>query len=379
MKNLTLKLIIVLTITTNLSFGQYQEVEKAFYDLYSNNQFNGTLLIGSLDSITFAKSYGLANAVSLEPISEQTTYNIASISKQFTAAGIMLLCDRSLLDLDDSASEYLADFPYKTITIRQLLNHTSGLHGYLHLWINNRRKKEPDFLTNKYILNLFNEIKPELDFSPGESFKYTNSGYLVLASIIEAVSKTSFQDFLQKELFIPLGFNSAYLVDPNDNVNKSLANRYTTDFKLIENKPPEGVYGDKNVALTIKDLFKWTRAYYGSQDFLSQTMLSESKKPAVLNDNTLSNYGFAWTIDRSNKYHHSGSQRGFVSWVEVDEKKNRIIIILTNRSMSSVKSLANIVNSILDNEATKTLKPTKLERKSLKAFEKKYRITNKKY
>ncbi|PTM02349.1 MAG: hypothetical protein DA407_15240 [Bacteroidetes bacterium] len=376
MKNLTLKLIIVLTITTNLSFGQYQEVEKAFYDLYSNNQFNGTLLIGSLDSITFVKSYGLANVESLEPISEQTIFNTASISKQFTAAGIMLLCDRSQLDLDNFASKYLEDFPYKNITIRQLLNHTSGLHGYLHLWFTNRNKNEPKFLTNEYVLKLFSDVKPDLDFPSGEEFKYSNSGYAVLASIIEVVSKTSFQDFLQKEFFIPLGLNSAYLIDPNDNANKSLANRYTTDFELIENKPPEGVYGDKNVALTIKDLFKWTRAYYGGQDFLSQTMLSESKKPAVLNDNTLSNYGFAWTIDSSNKYHHSGSQRGFVSWVEVDEMKNRIIIILTNRSMSSVKSLANIVNSILDNESEKTLEPTELEKKSLKTFIKKYRIAN---
>lgn len=376
MRNYTLKLLIALVFTSNFSNGQNQKIKKSFTYLYNNNQFNGTLLVGSLDSIIFAKSYGLSNVESLEPISEKTTYNIASISKQFTSAGIMLLCDRSQLDLDDFASKYLADFPYKNITIRQLLNHTSGLHGYLHLWFTNRNKNEPAFLTNKYILSLFNEIKPELDFSPGESFKYTNSGYLVLASIIEAVSKISFQSFLQKEFFTPLGLNSAYLVDPNENVNKSLANRYTTDFKLIENKPPEGIYGDKNVALTIKDLFKWTRAYYGSQGFLSPTMLGESKKPAILNDNTLSNYGFAWTIDSSNKYHHSGSQRGFVSWVEVDEKKNRIIIILTNRSMSSVKSLANIVNNILDNEATKTLKPTKLERKSLKAFEKKYRITN---
>ncbi|WP_347922931.1 serine hydrolase domain-containing protein [Pontimicrobium sp. SW4] len=376
MKNHTLKLLITFIITTNLSYGQYQKVEKSFDNLYSNNQFNGTLLIGSLDSIQFIKSYGLSKAESLTPISDKTIFNIASISKQFTAAGIMLLCDRSQLDLDDFASKYLVDFPYKNITIRQLLNHTSGLHGYLHLWFTNRNKNEPSFLTNKYILNLFNEIKPELDFSSGESFKYTNSGYLVLASIIEAVSKISFQSFLQKEFFIPLGLNSAYLINPNDNANEFLANRYTTDFKLMENKPPEGIYGDKNVALTIKDLFKWTRAYYGNQDFFSPAMLSQSKEPAVLNDNTLSNYGFAWTIDSSNKYHHSGSQRGFVSWAEVDEKKNRIIIILTNRSMSSVKSLANIINSILDNEPIKALQPTKLERKSLKAFEKKYRITN---
>ena len=363
-------------ITTNLSFGQFQKIEKTFDDLYNNNQFNGTLLVASLDSITFVKSYGLANTESLTPISNQTIYNIASISKQFTAAGIMLLCERSLLDFDDLVSQYLTNFPYKTITIRQLLNHTSGLHSYLHLWFNNRKKNEPKFLTNEYVLKLFTEIKPDLDFLPGEKFKYSNSGYAILASIIEVISKMSFQSFLQKEFFIPLELDSAYLINPNDQINSFLANRYSSGFKLIGNKPPEGVYGDKNIALTIKDLYKWTRVFYGVQYFFNSSILNESKKPAFLKDNTPTKYGFGWSIDNNYKLHHSGSQRGFVSWVEVDEKKNRIIILLTNRSMGSVKSLANIVNNILDNDDVKILEPTKLERKGIKQFNIKYKISN---
>ena len=158
----------------------------------------------------YKKSFGIANEETKQPLNENSIFEIASITKQFTAMAIMMLNEKGKLNLDDDISKFIPELAfYKGITIRHLLNHTSGLPDYMELFEKIFDKSK--IATNKDIISIFAQRQPKVLFTPNSKHDYCNTGYALLASIIEKVSGETYPNFLQKAIFKPLGMKNTFV------------------------------------------------------------------------------------------------------------------------------------------------------------------------
>jgi CubicO group peptidase (beta-lactamase class C family) len=273
-----------------------------------------------------ARGYGLANIELNVAAKPETVYKIGSVSKQFIATGIMLLAQDGKIALDDPVSKYLEGTPetWKTITVRHLLTHTSGIvreaPGFDPL------KIQPDLDVIKTAYSL------PLRFVPGEKYEYCNVGYFSLAQIIHKVSGKPWADFLNERIFAPLKMSSTRTTTMSDLVSNR-ASGYLWQDGRFENASvyfalrPSGAF-----LSTILDLAKWDSALATGQ-ILKQSALDQMWTPVKLNDGSTYAYGFGWSLDPlegHKRVHHGGSLPGFRSEIArfVDDKVT--VIVLTN-------------------------------------------------
>ncbi|MBL4656883.1 MAG: beta-lactamase family protein, partial [Flavobacteriales bacterium] len=210
-------------------------------------------------------------------------FSVASVSKQFTAMAIMILKEQEKLNYDDKIIKYLPKLPYENITIRHLLTHTSGLVPYHRNFLDEHWDKTK-IGDNDYLLSLLEEHNPPLVFEPGESWAYNNTGYCLLATIVERVSGLSFEAFLDKYIFAPLGMTSSRVytklsnTTPEDyvrgHVYSILRNKYEDADGTGDNRSyyRGGMVGERGVISTTGDLLKWDRALYTEKLVAKQTL-----------------------------------------------------------------------------------------------------------
>ncbi len=175
-----------------------------------NGQLSGTFLFARKGEVLLKKAVGKVQPDHDMSIALDSSFNLASVSKQFTAMAVMLLSYQGKLDYDASVKNYLAEFPYPKITVRHLLNHTSGLADYMELAEEHWNNKT---FTNQDMLDLFSEHRPALAFVSGSKFEYSNTGYVTLSAIVERVSKMSFAYYLKKYVFQPLNMDHTSVVN----------------------------------------------------------------------------------------------------------------------------------------------------------------------
>jgi CubicO group peptidase (beta-lactamase class C family) len=269
------------------------QLDSLFSGLHNKQQFFGNVLIADKGNIIYQKSFGKGNHVSNTDLNAESVFELASVSKQFTAMGIMLLKKQGKLNYEDSLRKFFPELPYYNITVRQLLNHTSGLPDYMQLFtIHWDRTK---IATNKDLIALLAKHKPAMHFVPGEKWEYSNTGYALLASIIEKASGENFGDYLQKNIFQPLGMKST-LVYRRRYEKKTIPNYafgyvYDRDKKFalpdsVKEVAPvvfclDGIVGDGTVNSTVNDLLKWDRALY-TEKLVSKEMMNEALQPGTL-------------------------------------------------------------------------------------------------
>ena len=280
--------------------------------------------------------YGLANMELNVPATPETVYKIGSVSKQFIAAGIMLLVNDGKVGLDDRVSKYLEGTPesWSSITVRHLLTHTSGIvregPGFDPLKI----QADADVIKTAYSL--------PLRFQPGEKWEYCNVGYFSLAEIIRKVSGKSWGDFLNERLFTPLGMTSTRTTDMTALI-PNRANGYVWREGKFQNASvylalrPSGAF-----LSTVLDLAKWDAALNSLQIF-KQESLNEMWTPVKLNNGQTSRYGFGWEIDTVGGHrnvHHGGSLPGFRAQFArfVDDKVS--VAVLTNGDNANAELIA---------------------------------------
>jgi CubicO group peptidase (beta-lactamase class C family) len=187
-----------LIFITPLIFGQNIDgIEYILDSTYSSSPFFGNILITKNNKTIFEKSYGYADAVNKELLTKENSFQVASISKQFTAYGIMILKNKGLLDYDSSVCKYIPTFPYKQITVRHLLNHTSGLPDF---WDDIRPNLDTTKSNgNNEVLEYMIQHQLPLQFETGTKFQYADIGYDFLATIIENISGLSYQEFMRQK------------------------------------------------------------------------------------------------------------------------------------------------------------------------------------
>jgi CubicO group peptidase (beta-lactamase class C family) len=284
-------------------------------------------------------AYGLANVELKVPTRPETVYEIGSVSKQFTAAGVLLLAQEGKLSVDDKISKHLPGTPeaWAEVTIRHLLTHTSGIKSYtgldgFQIW---RHLTQAQFIEKIG--------KEPMEFAPGSSWKYCNTGYNLLGHIIENVSGKNYWDFMSERIFQPLGMDAttkrlASLVITNrasgyEQTNKVWINR---DSDLTE------VFAAGAIASTVGDLVKWNAALDG-EGLLSRASKEQMWTPVKLNDGTIKKYGFGWNVDAVEGHKnigHGGSTSGFSASLQRFPEDGVAVIMLTNTDEQIATTMA---------------------------------------
>lgn len=273
-----------------------------------------SLAVVRAGKIEILKSYGLANVEHNVPVKPETVFQSGSIGKQFTAAAVMILVEEGKLALDDKITKYFTDAPeaWKNITVRQLLNHTSGLGDYPPE-VDLRR----DYTEDEYFAII---KKAPLAFEPGTRWDYSNAGYFTLGALVRKVTGKFYGDFLQERIFKPLGMTTARVISEADIIPNRAAG-YRLENGILKNQewvsPSTNTTADGSLYLTILDLAKWDAALYA--DFpLKQSTLAQIWTPTKLNDGSEKAYGFGWHTEKINGRRfifHGGAWQGFKSFI----------------------------------------------------------------
>ncbi|MCH8287282.1 beta-lactamase family protein [candidate division KSB1 bacterium] len=294
--------------------------------------------------ILFKKGYGLANLNTREPIETNTRFLLASVSKQFTAMAIMMLEEEGRLSFEDSVSLYFPEVPsfWKKIKIKHLLTHTSGIPDRFYLI------GYAEGYLNRDILDRLIQTR-YLDFNPGARFKYSNSGYNLLAMIVEMISGKPFRTFLKERIFDPVGMIDTIVYDETEPVIENRAIAYAprgrgyrpNDFLLFTT-------GASGIFSSVEDLFKWDQTLYTEQ-LVSAKSIENAFTPHV-RAGRRENYGFGWRITNNvediKAVYHTGSLGGAHTILFRVPEKNFSIILLANRNVRSRKQIIRKITEI---------------------------------
>jgi len=328
-------------LLSTVSWAQTPEarIEQIVQSYAVDHKFMGTVLIAKGDHTIFDKGFGYANLEWQIPNTPDTKFRLGSVTKQFTAASILLLEERGKLKTDDLVKKYVPDAPaaWDKITIFHLLTHTSGIPSFTGFPEYPEFEKKP--ATPEELVKRFKD-KP-LEFEPGSQFKYSNSGYLLLGYLIDKISGEKYPQFVQENIFVPLGMaDSGY--DRNATVIAHRASGYTPT-------PPNGEiqntgYIDMTIPYsagalysTTRDLLKWERGLYGGK-VLQAASLKKMTTPFK------DNYGcglFISTADGHKKIDHGGGIEGFNTEVAYYPDDQLAVIVLANLNGGAPNEIAN--------------------------------------
>lgn len=278
----------------------------------------------------FRRGYGLAVVEDGTAVTAQTNFRLASVSKQFTAAAILLLAEDGRLTLDDPLKRWLPSLPAAAdaITLRQLLSHTSGLLDYEDLMPAGATTQVHD----SDVLHLL-EAQDRTRFAPGSQYRYSNSGYALLALVVGKASGQPFADFLQSRIFLPLGMRDT--VAHQDGVDAVARRAYGYSqidgrWHRTDQSPTSAVLGDGGIYSSLDDLARWDAALY-DQRLLTAASLRQAFAPATRTDEPdVPFYGFGWRLNGRAQW-HSGESIGFRNVILRYPDKRLTVIILTNR------------------------------------------------
>lgn len=320
-------------------------LDSIFNHLHRKKGFNGTVLVTKYDQVIYKGAFGYADFNQKDTLSTQTAFQLASVSKQFTAMAIMMLKEQGELSYDDSVQQYVPGFPYKGITIRQLLTHRSGLSNYTYfsdeLW---HDRKIP--ITNEDVLNLMEVHQPKVYHKPNTHFDYSNTGYILLASVVAEASGMPFATFMQKHIFEPLEMTHTFTYSKDLAV---LTGRIATGYISGKRKRSpdylDTVLGDKGVYSTVEDLYKWDQALY-TQKLVKRETLEEAftgSRPEKKKDE---DYGFGWRIRQVESgdtvVYHGGLWHGYNTYLLRNPKDHSAIIVLSNLTNGSLNYLKEV-------------------------------------
>ncbi|HEX6832332.1 MAG TPA: serine hydrolase domain-containing protein [Rudaea sp.] len=276
------------------------------------------------------RSYGFANLEDKIAATPATNYRLASVTKQFTAAAILLLMQDGKLSLDDPIRQWLPSLPDSDdgIVIRHLLTHTGGLIDYEDIMPADQKTQLRDI----DVLHLL-ENERRLYFKPGSDYRYSNGGYSMLALIVERASGKTFQDFLRERIFIPLGMTNTLAYVPEGPPVPNRAYGYTQQngrWERTDQSLTSAVLGDGGVYSSIDDLAKWDAALYDDR-LLTDASRTLAFTPWTKTDDPAVKYGFGWRITGETLW-HSGETVGFRNVIVRYPQRRFTVIVLTNRN-----------------------------------------------
>ena len=299
--------------------------------------------------ILFSNGYGLANLEDGIPNTNETNFRLASITKQFTAMCIMILINHGELDFESTLTDIFSAFPSygNNITIRHLLNHTSGLVDYESLIQNDATEQVSDMDVYNMMTGLDSTY-----FTSGTDYRYSNTGYALLAMIVEVKSGLSFAAFLEENIFSPLGMTNSVA---HQNGISSVNNRaygYSQnngEYSRDDQSLTSAVLGDGGIYTSLNDMFRWDQSLY-VDTLIPFEILNEAFTSGEISSGEKTGYGFGWRMDTylyRNRAHHTGSTRGFRNVFMRFPDQKISILILTNRNSGRPINIAEKIADYL--------------------------------
>ena len=320
-----------------------------------DNGPGASLLITENGNIIYSKGYGLANLEESIPINTSTNFRLASITKQFTAMCIMILYSRGQLEYEQKLTDIFPNFPEygNNITIRHLLHHTSGLKDYFSLIADTVLEQ----LNDQDVLNLMMAQTTTL-FPPGTDYRYSNSGYALLALIVKNVSGKGFAEFLEEEIFFPLGMSNSIAFEDGISTVENRAYGYSqidSEFIRDDQSITSAVLGDGGIYSSLDDMFKWDQIL-NTEELVPFAILNEAFVSGTLDNGSETGYGFGWLLDsylyRIRSY-HTGSTRGFRNvYMRFPDEKMSIVILTNRNSGSPIEIAIQIMEYIFTSNST---------------------------
>ncbi|MDB5232759.1 MAG: beta-lactamase [Chitinophagaceae bacterium] len=366
----------------------YKKEIAAYYNsFYVSHGFNGSILVAKNGKILFEDYHGYANPQKAERLTTTTPIQIASMSKTFTGTTILRLWEQGRIGLDDSVQKYIPGLPYHGITIRMLLSHRSGLPEYVH-FMDKVGDADARF-TNQDVINYMIQNIPPPAGTPDKRFHYCNTNFMLLASIIEKITKKSYPDYMKDSVFTPLGLKNTFVFSIKDKDNYIPS--WAANGRLYPMERTDCTYGDKNIYSTPRDIFMWDKALY-EHTFVTQQTLDTAWAPSSNEKPSSHNYGLGWRlyIDKGDTLvYHTGHWHGNSTDFLRLRKDTATIIILCNRynplvykakNMSSIFS-GNAEDVNLDDNSDERTDPPqpvkKVQRKHVKAsVAKKHKVSS---
>ncbi|MVM39560.1 serine hydrolase [Spirosoma sp. HMF3257] len=317
---------------------------------------NGNVLVAQKGIILYKNCFGLGHFErnQRDTLVDDSKFQLASLSKTFTAVGTLKLIESGKLKFEDTIQKFYPDFPYHGITIRELLSHRSGLPNYQYAFDDSMKvnfyKKEKPYPSNATIMHWFATVKPTPKpyNIPGRSFSYSNTNYMVLASIIEKATGQSYETFIHKTIFEPLGMHQTFVATTkNDSINHHRTAGYQWNRRIPKDYYDD-VVGDKGIYSTTGDLFRWYRALNGDC-LLPKKMLAEAFIPRSFERKGAKNYGYGFRMmlndtNQPEYIYHSGWWKGYNSMFWFSPKDEYVIIILGNRYNTTVYRVKELID-----------------------------------
>jgi CubicO group peptidase (beta-lactamase class C family) len=334
-----------------------RDMDAVFLALNSSTAPGGAVLVAKDGQVVFERGYGLTDLRSLRKIDATTNFRLASVTKQFTATAVTLLVQDGKLRYTDRLTDIFSDFPAygNLITVRNLLNHSSGLLDYEDLLAAQYKSVPEDQIPqikDALVLELLKK-QTTTKFSPGTKWDYSNSGYAVLAMIVEKISGEPFGKFLDDRVFSPLGMRNtiAYENGKNEVSNRAYGHTKVAGvWQETDQSPTSAVLGDGGIYSSIDDLLRWNR------ELDRRTLWNESTTRMALTPVDLPNnrdpgtplvqYGFGWFLDPYKDHarmYHNGETIGFRNTIQRFVKEKLTIIVLSNRADTHAEGLAHRV------------------------------------
>lgn len=328
-----------------------QQLDSIFTMLYEQNQFNGTVIIAEKGKILLQKGYGYSNESTKKANDSHTIFELASCSKQFTAAAIMLLKRQGKLNYTDSLSKYIPELSrWDKVTIYDLLRHTSGIPEYIVDMPKTWDKKM--IATNRDVIQFYSERQDTLKFIPGSRHQYNNTNYALLASIIEKASGKNYEIFLSENIFKPLGMKKTFVYNLYQNPKK--LKNYALGYiwaknsfaKITPEKDPggndmvyylDGIIGSAKVHSNAEDLLTWINALKNNTLF-NAAEFGEMTEMIKMADGKKIYYGFGLDVAKADgtfSFGHTGGWGGYATFIYHDMIRNRTVITLQNFKMGT--------------------------------------------
>jgi CubicO group peptidase (beta-lactamase class C family) len=286
------------------------------------------------DSLIYAKGYGVANLEYNIPITPETIFHMASVSKQFTAYSIVLLARQGKLNLDDDIHKYLTWFPdlKAKITVRNLLNHTSGVRDQWQLLAIAGTRLD-DVITQDQIIKILSK-QQALNFKPGEEYSYSNSGFTVLAEIVKSVSGKSLRKFTDSAIFKPLGMTNTHVHDDYTEIvpNRSYSYEQKDRTHFANAVLSYSVAGATSLFTNVDDMSKWIMNFYDHK-VGDQQDIEQLTKKGILNNGKVQDYALGISVDKFNgqtRYSHNGADAGYRTSVSVFPDLKMGFIVFSN-------------------------------------------------
>lgn len=301
--------------------------------------------------IIYKKNYGMAELEKNRRVTSATNFRLASVSKAFTAAAVLQLKEQGKLNLDMKLTAIFEGFPEWGITVKHLLNHTSGLQDYENLVSDTALASQ---VKDKDVLEIVKRLESTY-FPAGTQFRYSNTGYALLALVVERFSGMSFARYLSENIFRPLRMNNTVAYEKGISAVKNRAYGYARDKEghwfMKDQNPYSAVLGDGGIYSSINDMLKWDQSLYSGK-VLPLTVIEEAFAPNYTSSGEMVDYGFGWRLKTTPSgekvTYHPGSTSGFLNIFYRIPAKKFSLILLTNRSMGNPMPMADLAEKIIE-------------------------------